>query len=277
MLRVLSPVPVRPVPTPPGDDVIPARRTDGSIIGDSLPGAGLWSFEATDEAATVKKLDTDYLAFGYWLAKNPNGTPVGFSVYYGGAEVAVAAAADVLTLDEKVTYNGAAAGKYVIKDDLDNTARPGYFTAAAEFSADLRNAITGIEDTTVGNTQIDTVAGTVAGMLTGTISDFKDGDDAPVGDLSLKLSGVLWHNGTNLIVRTDKYFDHDNTDATPLRGTNGILGKASGAAANVAGWWEAELYGSEKNTNIPTSVAGAFGANIGNGQAVVVGGFGATK
>ena len=44
----------------------------------------------------------------------------------------------------------------------------------------------------------------------------------------------------------------------------------------AVGSWEAEFFGSEKNTNIPTGVAGAFNATVG-GQAVVVGGFGADK
>ena len=73
------------------------------------------------------------------------------------------------------------------------------------------------------------------------------------------------------------YDDHDGDGNTDPIATNTISGTAGGAKAAVAGTWEAQLVGSEKNTNIPTGVTGAFQANIGNGQAVVVGGFGATK
>ena len=42
------------------------------------------------------------------------------------------------------------------------------------------------------------------------------------------------------------------------------------------GGWEAEFFGKDETTNVPTGVAGAFNATIAE-QAVVVGGFGATK
>ena len=85
----------------------------------------------------------------------------------------------------QVTYNGAAAGKYVTKNDIANKAKPGYFTATAELTADFRGAaITGL------------VAGADGGTATleGTISEFKDGDSTPLGDLSLTLEGVLQYS-----------------------------------------------------------------------------------
>ena len=104
--------------------------------------AGTWEFKPTDKAATVKVVDTDHLSFGYWLSKSSTGLPTNFRVWYGGggSKSAVARETALDTLDEKVTYEGAAGGKYVVKDDIENTATPGYFTATAELTADFAPA-----------------------------------------------------------------------------------------------------------------------------------------
>ena len=122
----------------------------------------------------VKLQDSNYLMFGYWLSKDKAG-PQQFHVWYGGGgdKSVVGETADITALDEKVTYNGAAAGKYVTKDDVDNTAKAGYFTATAVLTADF-----------------SVLAGD-PGKLTGTISDFKEGDSAPLDDLKLTLAGDL--------------------------------------------------------------------------------------
>ena len=235
----------------PASDDFPERRTDGTIIGteqlDNLPIPGTtWTFTPADEAAMIKVADSDYLSFGYWLSKNKANDPVGFAVWYTGSVPAVGVSAetaenDINQLDEKVTYTGAAAGKYVIKDDVANTASAGYFTASAELTADF---------TATPN----------PGTIKGTISSFTAGDAAPLGDLKLELSGTLALNARALTVAPD-----------------GAIVEAviSGAKQEVGGW-EAQLFGRDKTTNVPTGVAGAFNATI-DGQAVVVGGFGATK
>ena len=92
-------------------------------------------FVPTDEAAIIKVQDTDHLSFGYWLSTK--GGPVGFGVWYEGNANVAQVEADITTLDEKVTYTGAAAGKYATKDDIDNTASAGYFTASAKLTADF--------------------------------------------------------------------------------------------------------------------------------------------
>ena len=127
------------------------RRTNTAAI------AGTWKFEPADENAMVKVQDSDHLSFGYWLSKTPAKVPVGFGVWYAGSK-AVAADMDIQELDEKVTYTGAAAGKYVIQSDVPNFAHAGYFTASAELEADFTAE-----------------AGTY-GMVEGTISGFKDGE-----------------------------------------------------------------------------------------------------
>ena len=252
--------------TCPNPTEFPTRRSNGSFITGSVP-AGTWEFKPTDKAATVKVVDTDHLSFGYWLSKSSAGLPTDFKVWYGGdgSKSAVAAATALGTLDEEVTYKGKAGGKYVVKDDIENTATPGYFTATAELKADFRAS------------QIPTTAGedNVA-KLSGSISDF-DADE--LGDLTLSLSGYLMYDtDTNeLGVRQDAHNDHDGDDGTtPAVASNTVKAKSGGASHGTVGAWEAQFFGSEKNTNIPTGVAGAFNATVG-GQAVVVGGFGADK
>ena len=170
---------------PSREDGLPERRSNGSVIGDDIPGT--WTFKVADKAATVKVADSDYLAFGYWLVKSSTGEPLDFSVFYGGggSKTAVAELTEIMLLDEEVTYTGAAAGKYVTKDDIANTAQPGYFTATAELKADFRaDALTGLD------------SGEGVGTLKGSISGFKDGETAPLGNLKLSLSGVLRHDAT---------------------------------------------------------------------------------
>ena len=143
---------------------LPLRRSDGTIIPATVPDLDLandtrtWTFKPTDEAAMVTVQNDSYLFFGYWLSKNnKSGLPQDFQVWYGGgdsAKSAVGTTVQITQLDEKVTYNGAAAGKYVTKDEIANTAEAGYFTASAVLTADF-TADAGEE------------------TLKGTISDFK--------------------------------------------------------------------------------------------------------
>ena len=248
----------------PAAGAFPVRRSDGSIVGaDSTATAAIagtsWEFEPTDEAAVIKVADSDYTSFGYWLSKD-KGDPVGFGVWYGGS-AAVAAlptgGTDPLaTLDEKVDYKGVAGGKYVVKDDVANTGTAGYFTANAELTADFT-----VEGTTV--------AGTV-GSVTGTIDNFMDGDSTPLGDLSLALEGNLARDTTaNTLTVTAN-------DATPADNTSIVEATSGGLKHGAVGVWEAQFFGRDKTTNVPTGVAGAFNATIGD-EAVVVGGFGAAR
>ena len=235
--------------TCPASNMFPERRTGGTVVGTESTDAaisGTWTFEPADENAMVKVQDSDHLSFGYWLSKNSAGDPVGFGVWYAGSKD-VAAEMDIQELDEKVTYTGAAAGKYVIQSDVPNLAHAGYFTASAELEADFTAE-----------------AGTV-GMVEGTISGFKDGEYTPLGDLELTLKAELSYDTTdnNLLV--------DGTAATSL-----VTAASGGLKHGTVGEWEAQFFGDEKPTNVPTGVAGAFNATI-DTQAVVVGGFGATK
>ena len=232
---------------------LPPRRGNGTIVDPAStvlnPTGTTWKFKPTDEAAMVAVQDDSYLYFGYWLSKSKT-APEDFAVWYGASNTkrAVASDPEITALDEKVEYTGNAAGKYVIRDDVENTAEAGYFTAKAVLTADF-TALAG-ED----------------GRLEGKISGFTAGDSAPLGDLELTLKGPLEYDAETLKL------DQDATEDAPT-----VTAKAGGSTVSgVTGGWEAELFGTEKNTNLPTSVAGAFDATIPN-QAIVVGGFGATK
>ena len=230
---------------------IPTRRSNGSII--SLPGT--WAFTPTDPEARVTVQDADYLAFGYWLSKDSDGDPVGFAVWYGGkgGKRSVAVDTDYNLLDEKVTFKGAAAGKYVTKDDLAKDAQAGYFTATAELEADLTDA------TRMGGTYSD-------GSLKGTISGF----DAPLGDLKLTL-------GTAALTHTPGSGTAPHTAVVDAAaGATKVTATLGGVKHPTSGDWEAELVGTQTNTNLPTGVVGAFDATIGQ-RLTVIGGFGAEK
>ena len=237
----------------PASGAFPERRSDGSIIGVEAAATPIisdsWSFEPADEAATIKVADSDYLAFGYWLSKDKVTGPERFAVWYDG-NAAIAPEADLNDIDEKVTYTGVAGGKYVVKSDVPNDATAGYFTATASITADF----------TAEGTDTTTVA-TNTGSIKGTISGFADGDSAPLGDLKLTLAGDINNTGGNLTVIND----------------TGITAESGGRKhAGTVGGFEAQFFGEDKTTSIPTGIAGAFNATI-EEQAVVAGGFGATK
>ena len=244
-----------------------ARRTDGSII--SM--AGTWTFEPTDDEARVPVQDSDYLAFGYWLSKGPAG-PSGFEVWYSGSKPVVGIDDSVAydALDEKVTYSGVAGGKYVTKDELAATAAAGYFTATAELTATFKDG-EDTEDST--NT------------LTGTISGFTDPDGgAPLNDLELTLvsAPIAYVDATgtagedSFVGATARVVTLEADAAADAESTTSVTAVLGGEEHKGAGDWEAELFGAEPNTNLPTGVVGSFDATVGE-RMTVMGGFAAEK
>ena len=278
---------------PPSPKLFPLRTSSGAIIETddetTQRPVGLWSFKATDKDATVKVTDEDYLSFGYWLSKNSEGTPRMFKVWYGatGAKTPLATVPALVALNEKVTYTGAAAGKYVVKDVIVNTAHAGYFTADAELTADFRAAATTVprSGTTAGDATSGTPLPGFVATLSGSISGFKDGDSTPLGDLKLGLSGDLVavadaDDGVVTATVPSVAYDHDrdagDDDASDETWGNRVTATSGGVKHGWSGTWEAEFSGKEKTTNLPTGVTGAFDATVGSG-AIVVGGFAATK
>ena len=236
-------------PTSTGLTSFPERRRDGSIVGTEANDTNTpavagdtWTFKPDDKEATIDDPDKDYLSFGYWLS----GT-TGFGVWYDGSKAVANVAADITDIDDTVTYTGVAAGKYVTKSDVPNDAAAGYFTARAVLTADFT-----LEEQTVDR----------AGTIKGTISKFVDEGSStpPLGTLVLTLMGDMVYADEMLTVVND----------------TGVTGASGGQSHGMLGGWEAEFFGEDAPTSIPTGVAGAFNATI-EEQAVVVGGFAATK
>ena len=104
-----------------------------------------------------------------------------------------------------------------------------------------------------------------------------EGDSTPLGDLELGLAGDITHTPADTtatpppsasltVVETAE----DNTALVTAKSGGGLVNHGT------VGAWEAEFYGRDKATNVPIGITGAFNATIGT-EAVVVGGFGATK
>ena len=164
-------------------------------------------------------------------------------------------------LDEKATYSGVAGGKYVTKDELAATAEAGYFTATAELTADFS-----AEDDNGDNIP----------TLTGTISGFTDPHGAaPLNDLELTLRSapIAYTEATGTAVAMAEVLAPATAADDPTTSVTAVLG---GEEHPAAGGWEAQLFGAEKNTNLPTGVVGSFHATVGE-RMTVMGGFAAEK
>ena len=179
-----------------------------------------------------------------------------FSAFAGGMdmfEVNSAADADDATnslrmLNGTARFQGPAAGKYVTRNLVANTAEIGQFTADAELLANF-----GTSGTETAN----------AGSVSGSVTNFMENGES-LGNWSLTLAG---HNA-------DGVFDEDmgamldalgtDTDDT----TGGVqLGikfvggtKAMVGGANAYGIWTGTFYGDERKDGRPNAVAGMFDA-----------------
>ena len=228
--------------------VLPARRY-GEVTGRSFLWSARWDFKPTNDEERVLVQDDDYLAFGYWLSKDGDEVPSGFQVWYNGTK-GVAADTAYDFLDEKAKYTGVAGGKFVTKDELSGGAVAGYFTADASLEADF-------------TAETET--------LTGKISGFMDQNGDAIGDeleLTLNKATIVHANGA-----TD---DDPNTATVVANEVTTVTAKLGGNPFPNVGGWEAELFGSERSTNLPSGVAGSFDATVGN-RLSVMGAFAAEK
>ena len=204
---------------------------------------GTWVFTA-NTGAMVSVADGAYLQFGWWMRDDKTSADMldNVAVFYGTQGGTAAANVDALT--GTATYVGGAAGKYAWRDRVADTAHGGHFTAKATLTANF-----------------DVGDGTDASTISGSISDFRLGDDGmdPNWTVTLSTSGVT---DAGLAAR----------DAAVM--TQWAVGTSK---ADMAGGWEAQLYadtGAERNDNLPTGVSGAFDAQFGE-QGRMLGAFGA--
>ena len=166
-----------------------------------------------------------------------------------------------------MTYSGVAGGKYVTKDELAATAEAGYFTATAELTATFEDG----EDS--------------ANTLGGTISGFMDPDGgAPLNDLELTLvsAPIAYVDATgtagedSFVGATARVVTLEAGAVADAESTTSVTAVLGGEEHKGAGDWEAELFGAEPNTNLPTGVVGSFDATVGE-RMTVMGGFAAEK
>ena len=202
---------------------------------------GTWVFTA-NRGAKVNVPDDEYLYFGWWIDRPTKAGSDGsysydFQSFSGG--VGAYDAGNLASVTGSATYNGAAAGVYVTKDISDGRitdASMGEFTASASLSANFGD-------------------GTDAGLIGGSISDFKDAD----GD-AMEGWGVTLNS------------DFLGTTATFAGTTTGT----TGPGATGTGSWEGMFYGDpETATDAPLGVAGRFDAHLAGAH--IAGGFGASR
>ena len=193
----------------------------------TLTFAGPWTFDPDDPEDTVMVADADFLTFGYWLYKPDEAEdPHLFDTFAMGSQAFTAAAPSNLTGTS--TYRGNAAGKYVTRNLVAETAEIGLFTAKARLTANFTSAA---------------VSGLDAGSITGAITDFVAGDGTQLDGWSVTLdaAGTTTGSAGPPAVAT-RIADAATTSAM-------IGGNAAGT-----GTWAATFHGTGRNDGAPGHV-----------------------
>ncbi len=203
-----------------------------------------WTFTANTGAMVSVPDSNGYIAFGWWMRDDKTtASPLddNVAVFYNANAGGGTALADITALTGVANYEGGAAGKYAWRDVDEGSAHGGHFTAKANLTASF-----GATDT-----------------LSGSISDFRIGDDGMDPDWTVTLSGAGL-SSAGAVVR--------GTGATAA---TTVWAVGSNTSSSMGGW-EALLSGTgaERNDNLPTGVAGAFDGMFGE-QGRMVGAFGA--
>ena len=228
---------------------------DGTVS--TITGEG-WTFESTDYVESEATLDGDYLYFGYWLQEADEDDNYAFATFSGGSERFTQ---DRLTaIQGSATYQGAAAGKYVMKElgVIDGKLEPvsavkGQFTATAELTADFGD-------------------GSEMGEIEGSVTDFLDGTSGK--DLGFHV------NLRSADIGSDGTWDDGEVSAThgtipdESGGWTGALFGDVLEATHTAGV-EADATDAQQSAAHPRGVAGTFNAHFSDGH--VAGGYGATR
>ena len=239
------------------DDVAGTLKCDGSggtactiTVNDKgvrTASAGAWTFEPTGGSAADHGVkDDEYVSFSYWLAMDDEDMPTGFHVSYAPTGLTLRSTFPAETdADDHITatYSGSAGGKYVTRD-ITGYGMKGYFTADAMLSATLRNAVAASGDDPA----------ILAATVKGSISNIMDGDNAPLGNMSVSLDANLNEPSTGV-------FSGETSSKTDA------LGLGSGI-------WQATFYGGA-DAAAPEEAAGAFTFSWGLGA--IAGGFAVEK
>ena len=238
----------------------------------SIVGAGQFTFTPDDLTTLVPKVDSDYLYFGYWLHKpDAPGGDHRFSLIAGGSDMFTVRGNDnprtpdntdpysiVHTLAGEARYSGPAAGKYVTRSVIPNTAEIGQFTATVDLIVDFGTA-------------------TTAGDVDGVVRDFMEGG-ASLGNwrvtlmhASLAQIGAAEHSAAGtandpmgmLVGRTA--IGESMTQFTGM--TEARIG-----ASSASGRWVGTFHGNDRKDGKPEAIVGMFEANA--EHAAISGAFG---
>ena len=216
--------------------------SDGKPAGTA---AGDWKFTAA-EGAMIALADAEYLYFGWWVESPAEGETGDhkFQTFVGAAMMAEFTGGDIQALEGEVTYEGAAAGVYTMKDTIGGQvvgADSGEFTASAKLTAEFLNDAQ-------------------AGSINGRIDTFMDADGEAMDGWEVTLKSA--------------YLSNSNTFSST---TSAMVG----AGTEGSGSWEATFRGvaddgDDTTTNDPPmAVVGKFDADFDGAN--LAGAFGATK
>jgi hypothetical protein len=171
--------------------MVAANLMDGKI---ALTFTGDWTFTPDDGDDTVMVADKDHLTFGFWLYKPVEGEDTHFF-----APIAMGmgddSAYDATGVVGTATFRGNAAGKYVTRDTIAESAEIGIFTAKAKLEADF-------DDDNISGQITDFMSG--GQMLEGwmvmldetTLGGGGDTIDDGTGDVSGTIAGITIATGT---------------------------------------------------------------------------------
>ena len=196
-----------------------------------------WTFKPTGgDLVDLAIKDADYVSFSYWVKDSM--FHVSYMGHMGTGTDAYTMRQTFTSTTDKVmtaTYSGPAGGMYVERD-AGGEGTSGNFTADAMLSATLQDK--------------DETAGTLQTTVSGSISNFMDGEKTPLGAMTLML---------------------DKNKMEPDSGVfSGTTSSENDSLSLGSGMWQASFYGGAA-TETPKAGAGAF--NFSWGLGAVAGGF----
>ena len=208
--------------------------------------SAMWTFSPNNNLVTVKDPDDFYTYFGWWLNKPKlNTASHDVAVFTGGT----ATAAEVTdAIEGTARYSGPAAGKYVTKTftaGVQNEAGVGHFNATTNLTAKFGNAIE---------------TGTISGAVTSFILD-----DVTAVPWKVTLESAVLTNAATFSSTTEVNF-------------GGGITTTPDDQEGHAGAWGGTFYDLATDAaDAPNTVIGTFDAATDDGNANVIGAFGAMK
>ena len=209
--------------------------------------AGSWTF-VPELNATAWRQDGEFMSFGWWLQEPTAQT--GTYTFRSYADGTGYAAGGAILAAGSATYNGRAAGKYVVQE-IDDTGVTGGMAGQFVAAASLTATFTGTGS---------------AGRILGAISGFQsDNADVDVSGWMVTLNRQSFANGDGVTMSAQ-------TDPTAA----GFDGAAATMGDQTAhGTWGSQFFGQPTGNAYPLGVGGTFQAD--NEAGSIAGAFGARR